>query len=175
DPGDTLTATKLSLAAHGTLTLAADGSFTYRPAAGFTGDDTFTYAAVDNHGAQSAVTTVTIHVTSPQSTGQRLIFAASGLHGIALSGALTSGGFIWKKSHGKLVSVIGKGTLKTRRGTWTVSVTGDGSIKPASATVVVTDPRGKTTTYSGTGLLTMLGTTVLGVFHDNTSKATKRN
>jgi hypothetical protein len=175
DPGDALTATKLSSPTHGTLTLAADGSFTYRPAAGFMGDDTFTYAAVDNHGAQSAATTVTIHVTPPQTAGQRLIFAASGPHGTALSGMLTSGGFTWKTSHGKLVSVTGKGTLKIRRGTWTVSVTGDGSVKPANATVVVTDPKGKSTTYSGTGLLTMLGTTVLGVFHDNTSKTTRRN
>ncbi len=114
-------------------------------------------------------------MTPPQTTGQRLIFAASGPHGTALSGTLTSGGFTWKTSRGKLVSVTGKGTLKTKRGTWTVSVTGDGSVKPANATVVVTDPQGKTTTYSGTGLLTMLGTTVIGVFHDNTSKTTRRN
>jgi Bacterial Ig domain/von Willebrand factor type A domain/PKD domain/GDSL-like Lipase/Acylhydrolase/Thrombospondin type 3 repeat len=175
DPGDTLTAAKLSSPVHGTLALAADGSFTYQPTAGFTGDDTFTYAAVDNHGAQSAATTVTVHVTPPQTTGQRLIFAASGPHGTALSGTLTSGGFTWKTSRGKPVSVTGKGTLKTARGTWTISVTGDGSVKPANATVTVTDPRGASTTYSGTGLLTMLGKTVLGVFHDTTSKTTKRD
>ena len=175
DSGDTLTATKLTSPAHGTLTLAADGSFTYKPAAGFTGNDTFTYSAVDNHGAQSAATTVTVHVTPPTTTGQRLTFVASGPHGAALSGTLASGGFTFKTSHGNLLSVTGKGTLKTRGGTWTVSVTADGSVKPAHATVVVTDQRGISTTYTGTGLLTMRGRIVFGAFHDATSKTTKRS
>lgn len=42
----------------GTVTLAADGSFTYRGAAGFTGSDSFTYTATD--GADSVSTTVTM-------------------------------------------------------------------------------------------------------------------
>ena len=33
--------------AHGTLTLNADGSFTYTPTAGYTGTDSFTYKAND--------------------------------------------------------------------------------------------------------------------------------
>ena len=35
---------------HGTLQLAADGSFFYAPAAGFTGIDSFTYSATDTSG-----------------------------------------------------------------------------------------------------------------------------
>ncbi len=34
----------------GTVTLNADGSFTYNPPAGFTGTDSFTYTVTDNHG-----------------------------------------------------------------------------------------------------------------------------
>jgi hypothetical protein len=40
-----LSATKLTDPVHGALTLNADGSFTYTPTVGFTGPDTFTYAA----------------------------------------------------------------------------------------------------------------------------------
>ena len=38
-------------AAHGTLTLNPDGSFSYTPAAGFTGTDEFTYVASDGNDA----------------------------------------------------------------------------------------------------------------------------
>ena len=49
DPdGDTLTAAVVDSApSHGTLTLNADGSFTYTPAANFNGTDSFTYRASD--------------------------------------------------------------------------------------------------------------------------------
>jgi VCBS repeat-containing protein len=175
DPGDTLTATKLSSPTHGKLTLAADGSFAYQPDARFIGDDSFTYAAVDNHGARSTATTVTVHVTAPQSTGQRMTFVASGPHGTVISGSLTSGSFTWKTSRGKLASVTGKGTLKTKRGPWTVSVTGDASAKPAKAKVVLINQQGTSTTYIGTGLLTKQGPAIVGVFHDTASRTTKRD
>ena len=48
--------------ANGTLALAANGSFTYTPNAGFSGTDTFTYRARDAAGAESAPATVTITV-----------------------------------------------------------------------------------------------------------------
>jgi VCBS repeat-containing protein len=58
---DALTVRLAADAAHGTLTLKPDGSFTYTPASGFTGTDEFTYAARDAAG-ESAVATVTIAV-----------------------------------------------------------------------------------------------------------------
>ncbi|MEA2129819.1 MAG: extracellular elastinolytic metalloproteinase, partial [Solirubrobacteraceae bacterium] len=62
DPdGSPLTAVELSEPAHGTLSLAADGRFTYTPAAGFSGADAFTYVAYDGR-ATSAPTTVSIAV-----------------------------------------------------------------------------------------------------------------
>jgi uncharacterized repeat protein (TIGR01451 family) len=48
---------------HGTLVMNAEGTFTYRPNAGFVGDDTFTYTISDGT-MTSNVATVTIHVTS---------------------------------------------------------------------------------------------------------------
>ena len=56
-----ITAEVAALPAHGTLTLAADGSFRYQPDAGYAGPDSFTYRAVQG-GARSAVATVTLSV-----------------------------------------------------------------------------------------------------------------
>ncbi len=46
---------------NGTLTLEADGSFTYAPNRDFTGTDTFTYRATDGL-ANSNLATVTITI-----------------------------------------------------------------------------------------------------------------
>ena len=58
---DPLTAVLVADAAHGTLTLAADGSFTYLPDEDWFGTDTFTYQAYDGD-LYSEVVTVTITV-----------------------------------------------------------------------------------------------------------------
>jgi VCBS repeat-containing protein len=64
DPdGDSLTATLASRPAHGGVALHADGTFTYTPAAGFSGRDTFTYTAADA-AASSPPATVAITVTA---------------------------------------------------------------------------------------------------------------
>jgi VCBS repeat-containing protein len=57
--GDPLTAIKVSEPLHGTLTLNADGSFTYTPNADFNGTDSFTYMVNDGE-TDSNVATVTI-------------------------------------------------------------------------------------------------------------------
>ncbi len=59
--GDSLTATLTADVTSGTLALAADGGFTYTPAAGFWGTDAFGYVATDGE-ATSTPTTVTITV-----------------------------------------------------------------------------------------------------------------
>ena len=63
--GNPLTAVLASNPAHGTLTLNANGSFTYTPAAGYSGPDSFTYKASDGT-VTSAVATVSITVRPPQ-------------------------------------------------------------------------------------------------------------
>lgn len=60
--GDAKTAEVVTNPAHGTLTLNANGSFTYTPAANYFGSDTFAYRAKDANG-QSQPITVTITVT----------------------------------------------------------------------------------------------------------------
>ena len=66
---------------HGTLTLRANGSFTYTPAAGFVGTDTFTYRATN--GQNSNVATVTLTVTPRPPT------AVADSYTVALGATLT--------------------------------------------------------------------------------------
>ena len=61
-----LTATVLSQPAHGTLSLNANGSFTYTPTTGFSGADSFTYTASDGM-LTSNTATVNISVRSSSS------------------------------------------------------------------------------------------------------------
>jgi hypothetical protein len=50
--------------AHGTVTMGSGGTYSYTPAAGFTGTDTFTYRVTDPTG-QTAIATETIVITPP--------------------------------------------------------------------------------------------------------------
>ena len=63
EDGDALTVVKVSDPENGSVTLKADGSFTYTPNADFVGTDSFTYKASDGI-AQSNVATVAIKVTN---------------------------------------------------------------------------------------------------------------
>ena len=61
---DPLSAALVTGPSHGTVTLNANGSFTYTPAAGYDGTDSFTYRASDG-SLNSSPATVTITVTAP--------------------------------------------------------------------------------------------------------------
>ncbi|MDA0658163.1 MAG: Ig-like domain-containing protein [Planctomycetota bacterium] len=61
--GQTLTATLVVEPQQGTVTLNADGSFSYTPTANYTGADSFTYRASDG-AASSGVTSVAITVNA---------------------------------------------------------------------------------------------------------------
>ena len=58
---DPLTAALVTDVSHGTLTLNANGSFSYSPSSGYSGPDSFTYKANDG-GLDSNVVTVSIGV-----------------------------------------------------------------------------------------------------------------
>lgn len=77
--GDPLVAIKMSNPAHGTLMLAADGSFTYTPALGYSGPDSFTYKASDGL-SHSNIVTVSISATPPASLVYRFYDISTGSH-----------------------------------------------------------------------------------------------
>lgn len=67
DPeGASLVASQLTAPSHGTVTVNSTGSFTYTPASGFSGTDTFTYRVTDG-ALWSSPATVTITVTDAPS------------------------------------------------------------------------------------------------------------
>ena len=68
DPdGDPLTFATASGPAHGSVTMASNGNYTYTPAANFHGSDSFTYTVTDSDGA-SKTQSVTITVNSINDT-----------------------------------------------------------------------------------------------------------
>ena len=67
EAGATLAPATVAAAApsHGTATVAADGTVTYTPAAGFVGPDSFTYTVADTDGRTSDAATVSVDVGVP--------------------------------------------------------------------------------------------------------------
>jgi hypothetical protein len=65
--GDSLTAQVVDGSGNGSLTVNADGSFSFKSGGSFEGDRTFTYRVTDGI-TWSAAATVTIHVTAPAPT-----------------------------------------------------------------------------------------------------------
>lgn len=58
--GDPLTITGFAQGANGTVTLNPDNTLTYRPAANFTGTDSFTYQVSDGQATNTGTVTVTV-------------------------------------------------------------------------------------------------------------------
>ena len=64
DPnGDTLSVTVATGPAYGTLSVQPDGSFTYQPAADYSGTDSFTYSVSDGYGGYDSAT-VSLRITA---------------------------------------------------------------------------------------------------------------
>lgn len=65
-------------AAAGSVSVAADGSFSYAPAAGFSGNDSFTYTISDGHGGRDTAS-VTIAVAAGAGVGASVPYYVEGL------------------------------------------------------------------------------------------------
>jgi uncharacterized repeat protein (TIGR01451 family) len=69
DAGDTLHTTAVSIPAHGTTTIEADGRVRYTPTMNYAGPDSFTYTVTDDHGgSRTATVTVTVANVAPTAT-----------------------------------------------------------------------------------------------------------
>lgn len=113
--GDPLTAVLGTGPANGSLTLNADGSFSYTPNSGFVGDDSFTYRANDGT-TNSGAATVSIHVLAGNAAPSVNAGAdLSGTTGVAVNVAAT-------------YSDPNAGDTHTATIDW-----GDGTVEPATA------------------------------------------
>ncbi len=137
--GDTLTASLVTGPAHGTLMLMADGSVTYAPSAGFSGVDSFTYAASDGVATSAAATVAitvgaaptgdTVTITSATYTTKKKLLSVTATSSAQPTAVLTVTGF-------------GQMTYKTKSRTYVLQVTT--ATKPV--TVTVTSSLGGTAT-----------------------------
>ncbi|HEX3148917.1 MAG TPA: Ig-like domain-containing protein [Gemmataceae bacterium] len=126
--GDALTAILGAGPAHGSLTLNANGSFTYTPAAGYSGSDTFTYRANDK-AASSALATVNLLVAPPPQVRSVSINDGSAQRSMVRSLTITfdtlvtvdSGAFQVKRSNGTIAGL--KKTVTTVNGVTQVVLT----------------------------------------------------
>lgn len=143
DIGTGLTVASSTQPLHGTAAVAADGSYTYTPVAGFSGTDTFSYTATDSSGT-SSTGTVTITVTPAATDDTATANAGAGLsadpaHGVlandngsGLTSALTTG-----PTHGTLILNVD--------GSYTYTPT-SGYSGPDSFTYQLKDASGQTAT-----------------------------
>jgi hypothetical protein len=91
DTGSGITVTSITtLPQHGSLTMQPNGSFTYVPAAGFTGNDSFKYSITDSHGTASSPGLVTIAVI-PTAAAHSYTTTAGHTRSVAAPGVLSGG------------------------------------------------------------------------------------
>ncbi len=147
--GAALTALLVSGPVHGALTLHADGSFAYTPAANFTGSDSFTYRATDGTNSSNTAT-VTITVAPPSSS------TVSGTISPAPSGEGTTLTLSQGSATVATVTAAANGTYtfpSVAAGTYTVTPNRPGfTFTPASATVTVSGASVTGIDFTATGL-----------------------
>src|SRR5207247_3105883 len=103
---------------HGTLTLSANGSFTYTPAANYNGPDSFTYKAndgsLDSNLATVAITVTAVNdapvasdqaIVTAEDTAKTITLSATDVEGSPLTYAIVTG-----PAHGTLSGKIGSAT-----------------------------------------------------------------
>ena len=130
--GSGLQASLVSDASDGSLTLNADGSFSYTPAPGFSGDDSFTLSAVDGAAHKAGTETVTIIVDpvssppvvpqAPSVIGQDF-YGAVGNTELQVGGTRGGGPEVYRPGASALAgdSDPGGGSLSTTPGTITTA------------------------------------------------------
>jgi VCBS repeat-containing protein len=142
DPeGDAFTAVLIRRPFHGTVDLAPNGSFVYVPDADYSGDDSFTYAGSDGHGADSVEATVSISVTAVNDApvGEAATFEVAS--GGTLRDAVPMHDTDFTTLTAEIVNDVGNGELQWRNGLFSYSPD-DGFLGTDSFTYRVKDHSG---------------------------------
>jgi VCBS repeat-containing protein len=154
--GDPLTAVLGSGPANGSLTLNANGGFSYTPAAGFSGTDSFTYRAHDGT-AHSNLATVTITVTG--TTFNAFVKTPSGANGYSTWGGRNSSAHLQVLitiQDGNGAPVVGASVTTTLSGPTSVTSTGTTNSNGQVEIKITNAPSGtyttKVTSVSGSGV-----------------------
>ena len=159
--GNNLTYSRVANAAHGSVTVNADGTFSYTPAANYNGPDGFTYTISDGNGGSTPRPSLTVtSVNDPPDCGRRhattvaedstanVVRRAGQRHRRGQPGRPANAGLTvvdkTKAAHGTVVSRrraerelhAGGELLRHRRFTYTIS--DDGRRRWASDTATVT-------------------------------------
>ncbi|MCV7283088.1 tandem-95 repeat protein, partial [Mycolicibacterium flavescens] len=153
----TLTPTVFSPPSHGTLTMNADGSFTYTPAANFHGTDTFSYTVSDGV-ATSAPALVVISVTPVDSAP-----VAVGDNFTIVEDSVLSGNVLSNDTDADRDSLIAELVSGPANGTLTFNADGTFTYKPAknfAGTDSFTYTASDGTSDSGIGTVTITVTAV---------------
>jgi VCBS repeat-containing protein len=144
DPeGKALTAALVEGPAHGTLTLNANGSFTYTPATSYSGPDSFTYTASDGTLVSAPVMVSITVAPAPVTDKVTIVSATYNAKRRQLSVTATS-----SVQPNATLTVEGYGTMTYKAKTRTYAYTVSGVSKPA--TVTVKSSRGGSATASVT-------------------------
>jgi len=142
---------------YGTLTLNADGSFTYQPDPEFNGTDVFTYRAIDDDGNTSNVATVTITVTGDNDAPVNSVPAAQSVN--------EDNPLIFSGTNGNAITVsdpdAGEGDLEV-----TLGVTGGTLTLGDAGAVTVTGGADGSSTVRFTGTVTDVNTALDGLTFD---------
>jgi LPXTG-motif cell wall-anchored protein len=156
DPeGDPLTVTSVGAAAHGTVTVIAGGTgVTYKPTAGYSGPDSFTYTISDGYGG-TATGTVSVTVTRTNRPPTYDAVASNTSQSIPAGGSLAALRATDPDAGDTLRFTVASGTLPAgitlnADGTFSGRATGGGS-----TTVVITVSDGKGGTASTTLVVTV--------------------
>ncbi|MGQ0598680.1 tandem-95 repeat protein, partial [Aquabacterium sp.] len=143
--GDTLSYQVSADPAHGQVTVASDGSFSYTPTANYNGSDSFTVLVSDGQGG-TTVSTVSVNITAVNDAPTTQNVSASGAEDTAITGQVSG-----NDVDGDTLSYT-KGSDPTH-GSVTVQADGSFSYTPTanfhgsdSFTVTVSDGQGGTAT-----------------------------
>ncbi|MRR05413.1 MAG: hypothetical protein EG828_00485 [Deltaproteobacteria bacterium] len=145
--GENLTAQLVTGTSHGALTLNSDGSFTYIPAAAYTGSDSFTYVASD--GTNSSNTAEVDISVSQAATLNSLSLNPTSVSGgatsqgtVTLSGPAPSGGAVVTLSSGNPAATV-PASVTVPEGSTSATFT------TSTTSVTVSTPVVITATYGG--------------------------